>query len=149
MTRPASFRNNQMHKNHSYQSHRETECTQTEMPQTHPHLPRLKPSGQRFTFNISTKVVAHFIQNEIYIFLCWYGMGSNIGRAICGPCNSHLLPRQEENHSAIAGGWVKQTHMIRAEIKYGHGSKQVRHHQRFCSCTPCTPYKVFECYLRS
>lgn len=150
---PTSFRNTQMHKNHSYQSHNKTSDRQ--------HLLKLKchrlistfagekESWQRFTFNINTKVVAHFIQNEVYIFFCWYRMGSNISRAVCGPCNSHLLPWQEENHSTIAGGWVKQTHIVRAEIKKGHGSKQVRHHQGFCSCTPCTPDKVLEHYFCS
>lgn len=78
-------------------------------------------SWQRFTFNIDAKVVPHFVQNEVYVFFCWYRMGSNIGGAVCGPCDSHLLPRQEENHSAVAGGRVKQTHVVRAEIKKGHG----------------------------
>lgn len=114
---------NQMYKNQRF---RQTALAQTEILQVQPS--HCKPRTQGPTFNINTKVVAHFVQNEVYIFFCWYRMGRNISWAVRGACNSHLLPRQEENHSTITGGWVKQPHVVRAEIKKGH--EQVRHHQR-------------------
>lgn len=97
------------------------------------------------TFNINTKVVAHFTQNEVDIFFCRYGMGGDISGAVCGPCNSHLLPGQEENHSAVTGGWVEQTHVFRAEKEgtwfradqASPGSVLVHVqllHQHLCSC---------------
>lgn len=99
------------------------------------------PALARLTFHVHAKVVAHFVQNEVDIFFCGYGMGRDVGRAVCGPCNRHLLPRQEENHSAVTGGWVEQTHVIRAEIKEGRGSEAVRHPQGSVPAPPVAQIK--------
>lgn len=64
-------------------------------------------------------------------------MLGDIRGAVRGPCDGHLLPGQEEDDSAIAGGRVQQPHVVRAGREEGPGSE--REWGGGTSVCPCTP----------
>lgn len=76
-----------------------------------------KLKGMHVTFNITTQVVTHFIQNEVDIFFGRNGMVCNISWSVGSASYSHLLPGQEENNSPITGRWVKKSHALWAGVK--------------------------------
>lgn len=98
----------------------------------HPACPACPPrEGSPFTFHVCSQVVAHFAQDEVDVLLGGDGVGRDIRGAVRGPCDCHLLPGQEEDHSAIAGGWIQQPHVVRAEREEGQGGDTWG-----LSCTP-------------
>lgn len=113
---PSGFRQ-PGHKNHSCQSHRT--CGQQRFPSPCPGK-----GSPGITFHVRAQVVAHFAQDEVDVLLRGDGVRGDVRGAVRGPCDRHLLPGQEEDHSAVAGGRVQQPHVVRAEREEGPGSQQ-------------------------
>ncbi len=67
---------------------------------------RKKHRHGSITFYVRAEVIAYFVQDKVDVILHWDGMGCDFSGRVCRASDSHLLPGQEENDTAITGGGV-------------------------------------------
>lgn len=99
------------------------------------------------TNHIGAQVVADLPEDEVDVILSGDGVGRHTGGGVCGAGDGHLLPGQEEDDTAVAGGRVQQAHVVWADEskgeEVGKGSaaapSDCSSHLKYPGMTMCTP----------
>lgn len=65
------------------------------------------------TFYIRAEIIADLPQDEVDVVLPWDWVGCHTSGGVGCSGDGHVLPRQEEDDTTIAGGWIEETHVVR------------------------------------